>query len=370
MRIEMYFAIAFVFVTITAGAVGAKTITVSDSGAADYKSIQEAVNHTSEGDTILVYSGTYIENIEINKKLTIVSHSGNMDDTIVLAADSNDHIFHVTANNVIISGFNLTGANSTIKNSETSGIYLDGVHDCIITDNKLSNNTVGVFLDESSNSTLSNNIASDNSIGIFLIRSSNNTLNSNTVSNNTYCIVLDYYSNNVLSNNNASNNNHGIMFYYYSDNNALIANTANSNNDHGIYLNESSNNMLEGNIANSNSGHGIYLKSSINNTLKNNTANSNTFYGIFLDPSKNKTVNTDIITADFKYCKFLGDSSNNNTISDNHLTDNEIGIVANYSENQIYDNYINDMSPPHVPFIAPVLTLIILGMVSIFLKRK
>ena len=164
MRIEIYFAIAFVFMTMAAGAVGAKTITVSDSGALDYKSIQEAVNHTSEGDTILVYSGTYTENVEIYKKLTIVSQSGNMDDTIVLAADSNDHVFHVTANNVTISGFNLTGANSTIKNSETSGIYLDGVHDCIITDNKLSNNTVGVFLEDSSNNTLSNNTA--NSLGI------------------------------------------------------------------------------------------------------------------------------------------------------------------------------------------------------------
>ncbi len=78
-----------------------------------------------------------------------------------------------------------------------------------------------------------------------------------------------------------------------------------------------------------------------------NTANSNNNHGIYLN-----------------------DSSNNNTISDNHLTDNEVGIVANYSENQIYDNYINDRSAPQVPFIAPVLTVIILGMASIFLKRK
>jgi plastocyanin len=38
---------------------------------ANYTKIQDAINASSEGDTILVYSGTYYENVNVNKQLTL-----------------------------------------------------------------------------------------------------------------------------------------------------------------------------------------------------------------------------------------------------------------------------------------------------------
>lgn len=38
---------------------------------ADFRKIQDAVNVATDGDTILVYPGTYNENVDVNKSLTL-----------------------------------------------------------------------------------------------------------------------------------------------------------------------------------------------------------------------------------------------------------------------------------------------------------
>ena len=47
--------------------------------------IQAAVGNANTGDTVIVYLGTYTENMDVNKGLTIISKSGNPSDTIVQA---------------------------------------------------------------------------------------------------------------------------------------------------------------------------------------------------------------------------------------------------------------------------------------------
>ena len=85
----------------------------------DYTKIQWAVDDASAGDTIIVRDGVYIENININKPhLTIKSENGSAN-CVVRAASSNDHVFYVTADNVYISGFTVTGATYP-----KAGIYL------------------------------------------------------------------------------------------------------------------------------------------------------------------------------------------------------------------------------------------------------
>ncbi|UGV41789.1 PKD domain-containing protein [Methanococcoides orientis] len=116
-------------------------------------SIQDAVDTATNGDTIIVYPGVYTENVDVYKKLAIISESGNPDDTIVQAASSNDHVFHVTADNVTINGFTATG----VTGDDKSGIYLYGVEGCTITNNTASNNDLGIYLYDSSNNLIYNN---------------------------------------------------------------------------------------------------------------------------------------------------------------------------------------------------------------------
>ena len=158
---------AFLFLCMLACVVGvasAKTIYVPD----DYLKIQWAVDNASDGDTIVVRDGVYYENIDINKPhLTIKSENGSAN-CVVLAANPNDHVFNVTADNVTIKGFTVTGA-TCIWNA---GIFLYNSNNCRIENVIPSNNWCGINLSSSSdNNIIADNNASNNSYGCLLYTS-------------------------------------------------------------------------------------------------------------------------------------------------------------------------------------------------------
>jgi parallel beta-helix repeat protein len=225
----------------------------------DYTTIQAAIDDASPGDEIHVDSGTYNENVDVNKRLTLIGDDADV--VTVRAASSSDHVFEVTADYVNISGFTVTG---TVY--PDTGIYLGSSTDhCNISNNRASNNGYGLHLYSSNNNMLHNNNASNNNVGIY----------------------LDSSSNNILQNNNMSNRGSGILLYRSSNYNTLTNNTANSNDGNGIYLDSSSNNMLQNNNV-SNNWYGIRLYPSSNyNTLQSNTVNSNNDVGISLYSSSN-----------------------------------------------------------------------------------
>ncbi|MCK5660953.1 MAG: hypothetical protein KAH86_06295, partial [Methanosarcinales archaeon] len=68
---------------------GSDIITVGGGGSgADYTSIQAAIDNATAGATISVQNGTYYENVNVYKRLTIRSASGDPADTIVQAVSS------------------------------------------------------------------------------------------------------------------------------------------------------------------------------------------------------------------------------------------------------------------------------------------
>jgi parallel beta-helix repeat protein len=248
-----------------------------------FAKIQDAVDSAADGYTILVHDGTYNENVNVNKRLTIRSENGAAS-TTVQAASATDHIFVVTADYVHISGFTATGTTVDYPNYP-AGIYLSSADNCNISENNCSNNCNGIWLVGSSSNTLTSNTANSNLLwGIRLEdSSSNNTLTSNTASNNGGHGIWLYDSiNNTLTSNTANSNGDDGISVCYSSSNTLTSNIANSNSGDGITLHDSSSNTLTSNTANSNGMNGIWLYDSINNTLTSNTANSNNDYGITL----------------------------------------------------------------------------------------
>ena len=102
---------------------------VDDSGGQTYRTIQSAVNAANPGDTIFVYPGTYIEKVAVGKTLTL---TGSGAQNTVIAGGENGDVVKITANNVEMSGFTVTG---TGPNSGDASILLDGVTGCRIENN-------------------------------------------------------------------------------------------------------------------------------------------------------------------------------------------------------------------------------------------
>ena len=296
------------------GIASADTIYVPD----DYARIQWAVDNSTSGDTIIVRDGTYTENVDVNKRLTIRSEHGAAS-TIVQAANSSDHVFEVavdvhdhevSVDYTNISGFRIAGATENY----TAGIFLDCVNHCNISDNTASGNEYGIRLWFSNYNTFMNNSANSNTWhGFDLLNSNHNTLQNNT------------------ANLNAGNSQScGICIYRnfdLADHNTIVNNTVNSNGGYGgILLYNTNNSYIAGNTINSNT-YGIYVRS---------------HYGLF---------------------QTSPGSSDNNTITDNNIIDNSIagvvmasltdyGVEHRTEHNIIYNNYF--ANPKNINFTGPV----------------
>ena len=175
--------------------------------------IQSAIDDAGEDWTIKVYTGTYTTNVDVNvDHLTIQSENGPYVTTVV-AADSNDHVFEVTASYVAIEGFTAYGG-GTVK----AGIFLaSGADHCTIANNRCGYDTThksyyGIWA-ESSNNTISNNTCSGNDIyGIWLNLAEGNTISGNIIAFNggDGVFVLEATENAILSNHIFSNSDLGI----------------------------------------------------------------------------------------------------------------------------------------------------------------
>jgi len=308
------------------GTATAATLTVGSSGC-DYTTIQAAVDDAAEGDTIFVWNGSYTENVNVDKRLTLRGEGANV--VTVTAANSGDNVFEVTADHVNISWFTATG-----EGYEKGGIYLGSADNCNIYENNCSNNYYGIHMSSSSNNTLANNNASNNYYGIYVDYSSNNTLTGNTASsNNYYGIYVDYSSNNTLTGNTASSNNYYGICLHSSSNNTLTGNTASSNNDCGIRLSSSSSNTLLNNTMSGNAyNFGVYgysLSECTHNIGTNNTADGKPIY--YWVDQKDRQIPSD--------AGFVGIVNGTNiTVIDLTLTNNSNGVLFAYTENSRIEN--------------------------------
>lgn len=273
--IALVTVITLVFFTAYPVVGSATTIYVPD----DYITIQEAVNAAEKDAIVIVRDGTYNENVDVNKPLTIQSENGSAN-CIVRASNPKDHIFEVTVDYVNIDGFTVTGATSRPP-YYSAGIYLANVEHCNISNNNALKNNDGILAQYLCNyNTFANNTAnSNNNDGIHLgLRGypcNYNTLTDNTANSNSYSgIYLVSSSNNILTNNTALYNPSGIFLSSSSKYNLLNKNTASSNKDYGIRLFHSDNNNITNNTA-SNNDYGIYLVSSNNNNIHSNNLINN-----------------------------------------------------------------------------------------------
>ncbi len=275
----------------------------------NYATIQEAVNAAGPGMTIMVRDGTYTENVDVTKAVTIQSVNG-ANVTIVRTANPGDHVFNVMANHVTISGFTVQDATGQDK----AGIYVgNGWIHSTISKNVITNNHRGIVLYYSSNNTIVvNNVSSTNV----------------TVGSSTYGglgLVLDHSNGNTIRGNTVRLNPGVGLYMYFATGNNITASDITSNGK-GIVIDHGSSNLIYSNNVTSNLGYGIMMEGAGNygNILYLNNFVNTSNYLIASDSSNNWN---SLVKLSYRY------SANNGTFT---------SYVGNYWSNHVGTDTNND----------------------------
>lgn len=239
-------------------------ITVDDEpGDADYTSIKEALNHSSPGDIIEVYSGTYKEHgLNITNKgisLIGISHElGNGNDTgkPFINGQGLADVIDIKASNITITGFRMENrgpglhdmilipyntdgcmiSNNTLCYSEYS------ILECYSNDTNIINNTIkyagmryGIELYKWSNTFVSHNIIDHCPTGIDFNGGSFCTIVGNRISNCSICGIDIAGYGNTCQFNTIENNSYGLHIYASILNHIKQNNFINNKQQAGFY---------------------------------------------------------------------------------------------------------------------------------------
>jgi parallel beta-helix repeat protein len=279
---------------------------VDDDGVADFCTIQEAINAASDGDTILVRSGIYYENVVVNKS---VSLAGEDNSNTVVNGSSAGNVFSLVASNVSISGF-------TIRKSTTgyAAISINGTVPSCSRDNNISGNQFFCSCD-----------------CFYLFQASGNIIKNNTITGGVHGIYMELSVNNTIIGNNLFSCYSGISLDFSSSNNLF-------KNNHIVHSTHSFGTV----------GNYLGLSQYINNVDSSNTVDGKPIY--YLVSRSNLTIPADagcvilvncthVIVQNLSltgaYSAVLLAYTNNSAIINNNLANSLVGIELQHSDNNL-----------------------------------
>ncbi len=197
---------------------------VGGSGPNNYTKIQDAINDTTNGDTVFVYddSSPYEENLVVDKSITLLGE--NKDTTILHGINPFNRTILIQASSVTFEGFTITDSCIAIRIESDNNI---------ITGNKIFNNTCGIYLNSSIGNVISGNLISSNMYdGVKLIDSESL----------------------VTLNNITGNGRSGVYIYSFhlhdNDNSTIEKNNIVGNGIYGVEIYTSKNSIVQNNIYN------------------------------------------------------------------------------------------------------------------------
>ena len=281
----------------------------------DYPTIGAAISHALAGDTILVQSGVYNENVQIDKPLTLQGQ--NQADTVIVGTGGStpNPVLTLAADAVKVSGLTITSQSYSNTSQYAYGIWVEG-DNCIISNNIIQNTYIGLWGSTPMSTTITQNtITGSIKDGIRFFGSSQNTISDNNITGNAVSgIAINGYQNTII-NNSITNNFRGIgLGASYS---VVFGNNIQSNQESGIFLSGSQNAIAENNFAGNK--YGVYvtlqLTGPMGNRIFHNNFNQN-YYNAFDNSSglievwDNGSVGGGNFWSDYQTSPYIINSSN------------------------------------------------------------
>lgn len=172
------------------------------------ESVQAAINSATSGDIIEIYSGTYNENILINKRLTIrgVDAGGGLP---IIDANNKGNAIEISADQVILE--KIVSTNSSKSSiSPGAGVRFSSSNNCSLEEITSYNNYYGINLADSNNNTISESNISNSQFGVRFYFSNNNGLQHSDVKRNNNPLDIVSSEGNIIQGNIFKDNLHEL----------------------------------------------------------------------------------------------------------------------------------------------------------------
>jgi parallel beta-helix repeat protein len=303
-------------------------------------SIQQAINSANPGDIVNIPSGTYYENVIINKTITLV---GAGRDTTIINGQNISTTVTVSASNVSISGFEITNG------CDESLLVESSAFSCVIHDNTVSFGYIRGIALFGGNQQVYGNIVHDigfntsangcNGYGAIesLMSSYNSVFNNTIYASHTWGLGCNGGTYNQIYNNTVYSSQSGSLIDWSSHDNAIFNNTFYNDTCGTNFLNSAHGNLYFDNqvsLCNPAVGFG---SGAYNNSIFGNSIFSNPG-GVYIMNSTANRIYSNNITSN-GYGLQIGNSSSNNRIYANRFTaNNQQAFIDNSTGYNAWDN--------------------------------
>lgn len=319
----------------------ARVIVVSPSG--NIKTVSEAINKATDGDTVLIRKSVYsINNIVINKKITLIG-----DNFPTLDGGDKYQIFSITGSSVVVR--NIHFANSGYSSvSDIAAVKIINAKNIIIENNRFTHAYFGIHISNSSHFTVKGNdirgvTQSEQTTGngIHLWKCSNALVEANYLTGNRDGIYFEFVTNSrIIKNTSEKNIRYGLHFMFSNDD--VYSFNSFKENGAGVAVMFSRNVMMDNNYFGNNwgpSSYGILLKEISDGKILNNTFFRNTV-GIYMEGSNRLEIAYNLFSDNGWASKVQASCSDNN-YHHNNFKSNTFDIATNGSLvlNHFSDNY-------------------------------
>jgi len=361
-----------------------KTIYVDDDFSDDpaghkWDTIQEGVDDAADGDTVIVYAGVYVENVDVSKQISLIGEGAHdLDDglgteqlgvkekgtsidldeggnTMIIddvgfmtSDDGGDQCGLFIRRTVGYLSLDIEFPDPMVVNKEititvtSDGFPIEGAAVKLAGENlglTDSDGKVRVTVEDAGMFTITATKEGYESASedIRILTDDVVTVWAADVSDHVFEVTADWV--NIAGFNVTGTTGYRAAGIYLNHTNrcTIYGNNA-SNNTYGICLEDSSNNTLTSNTVNSNY-KGIDLTYSSNNTLQSNTASDNDDDGIYLYYSSNNTLQSNTANShrcgggECWDCGIYLRYSGNNTLQSNNCSNNDCGISLSWYSN-------------------------------------
>jgi len=183
----------------------------------DYPTIQGAVDHAQEYNTIMVRSGIYYENVAIEKSLILHGENKN---TTIINGGGRHWVIQVIKASVTIADFTIQYSGNEFFNKTNAGIMLSKSTNSIIRNNYIKDNYIGIYMTNAKWCVIENNTISstyDTWDGIICEFCYDTTINGNNIGlangNGRDGMYFSHSNENSLEQNYIHHNQNGVRFY-------------------------------------------------------------------------------------------------------------------------------------------------------------